>query len=319
MSNDRQNLKKLHVILCTQAMFVCFLSPSVFAIMAGGEFDLPADSPSGRVDPLLGDSPFNAVGSLEISDGVYNYIGSATVLSPNWVLTAGHNADLNDDGLEDDGLSISLHLPGFSSYLADSVTINPDFDGFGNPTVFHDLSLLYFDDPLPSGLNYPVLGAALMEGDNAVLAGFGRSGYGSYGYTTSTGLTDRRSGMNVVEWFEYESGGSGMLFRYDFDDADTAGQPDGSLGNTVETLIAPGDSGGPLLRRWQDGYALVGVNTFTEGYGGRFGDTGGGVAMNPYWDWISTVTGLAMIPEPATVLFLFVGGVCLFFRGRRKI
>jgi hypothetical protein len=27
---------------------------------------------------------------------------------------------------------------------------------------------------------------------------------------------------------------------------------------------------------------LVGINTFTEGYGGRFGDIGGGVLVDPY-------------------------------------
>ena len=32
-----------------------------------------------------------------------------------------------------------------------------------------------------------------------------------------------------------------------------------------------------------------------KGYGGRFGDTGGGVLVNPYTDWIYQTTG---IPEP---------------------
>jgi len=64
------------------------------------------------------------------------------------------------------------------------------------------------------------------------------------------------------------------------------------------------------------GDALVGVNTFTEGYGGRFGDIGGGVALNNEWDWISSTTGLA-IPEPSSVLLLMAGAFGLFLCRRR--
>jgi len=45
------------------------------------------------------------------------------------------------------------------------------------------------------------------------------------------------------------------------------------------------------------GGALVGINTFTEGYGGFSGDFGGGIALNDGWDWIRETTGLA-VPEP---------------------
>jgi hypothetical protein len=53
-----------------------------------------------------------------------------------------------------------------------------------------------------------------------------------------------------------------------------------------------------------DGLALVGVNTFTEGYGGLFGDIGGGVALDPYWGWISEKTGLSLVPEPSQCAML---------------
>ncbi|MFP4166886.1 MAG: hypothetical protein ACLFUF_06940 [Opitutales bacterium] len=107
-------------------------------------------------------------------------------------------------------------------------------------------------------------------GDTLTLAGFGRSGYGSYGYTTSAGVTDRRLGQNVVDSFEQADAGSGLLFRYDFDPPDTSGTVGGSLGNDVESIIGPGDSGGSALVKYGDGFALVGVNSFTEGFGGRF-------------------------------------------------
>ncbi|MCK4565501.1 MAG: hypothetical protein KAU94_12600 [Verrucomicrobia bacterium] len=91
-------------------------------------------------------------------------------------------------------------------------------------------------------------------------------------------------GYNVIN--ELNDG----LFRYDFDGPNAG---DG-LSNDIESLIGPGDSGGSLLV----GNALVGVNTFTEGYGGLFGDFGGGIALNDEWNWIHETTGLA-IPAPS--------------------
>lgn len=263
-------------------------APCAHAILAGGEFDFPADSPSSRLDT---EGIYDFVGALEITAGGYGYRGSGTALSPNWVLTAGHNVDFNDDGLVDPGVGINFNLPGYGSYAAGSFVIHPDFSGFNNPSIQHDLSLLYFDDPLPS-LLFPTLGNSLTLDATAALVGYGRSGYGSYGYTTSASLTDRRVGYNVVD--ELADG----LFRYDFDDPNTG---DG-LGNSLETIIGPGDSGGALIVEG----ALVGVNTFTEGYGGKFGDIGGGIALNNEWDWIGQTTGLA-VPEPASILLFLLG------------
>jgi len=274
-----------------------------YAILAGGEFDLPSDSPSSRLDT---EGLYSFTGALEISAGGYNYYGSGTALSSHWVLSAGHNVDFNDDGDVDSGLGINFHLPGYGSYSATSFSIHPDFTGFSNPSIQHDLSLLYLTDPLPD-LLFPTLGNLLTLDATATLVGYGRSGYGSYGYTTSASLTDRRYGFNVID--EFETSGDGILFRYDFDNPNTG---DG-LGNTLETLIGPGDSGGSLLV----GNSLVGVNTFTEGYGGLFGDIGGGIALNNEWDWIAATTGLA-VPEPSSVLLLLIGSVTIFVYRRKK-
>jgi len=277
---------------------------SAHAILAGGEFDLPDDSPSSRIDSA---GVYDFVGALEISAGGSSYYGSGTALSPHWVLSAGHNVDFNDDGLVDSGLGVDFHLPGYGSYSASSFSIHPDFTGFSNPSIQHDLSLLYFSDPLPS-LLFPTLGNSLILDATSTLIGYGRSGYGSYGYTTDASLTDRRVGYNVID--EFETVGDGILYRYDFDNPNTG---DG-LGNALETLIGPGDSGGTLLV----GNALVGVNTFTEGYGGLFGDIGGGIALNNEWDWIGQTTGLA-VPEPSSVLLILIGSATIFAYRRKKL
>ena len=306
----------LAVVVC----LIALTTPTrVNAIMAGGETVLPSDSPANRLDLLGAASPFNSVGALAINSGGFNYRGSGTAISPNWVLTAGHNLDLNDNGQPDAGLNINFNLPGFGVFAASGFYTAPGFTGFGNPSIQRDMGLLYLATPLPAGVFYPSLQGSLQNGSQVTLAGFGRSGFGDYGYTTFASLADRRTGQNVIDSFQLDDQGGGFpaIFRYDFDSPVNTGLPGGSLGNNLETLIGPGDSGGPLLLDNGAGYSLVGVNTFIEGYGGRFGDIGGGIVLEPYLNWINQVTGLP-VPEPSAVVLVLLGGALVLLRQRKR-
>lgn len=278
----------------------------VHAILAGDERALPKDSPANRLDTLGAASTFNSVGSLTISAGGISYIGSATAIAPNWILTTGHNLDLNDSGSPTAGLSLNFNLPGFGTFAGTSFYTCPGFTGFANSSIQRDLGLIYLSTPLPSGINYPSLTGNLQAGSTVTLAGFGRSGYGSYGYTTLASLTDRRIGYNVIDSFQADDLGGDFpaVFLYDYDLPGTTGQAGGSLGNNLETIIGPGDSGGPLLLADGAGYDLVGVNTFVEGYGGHFGDIGGGIVVAPYLNWIDQTMAQA-VPEPSIL------GMCM--------
>ena len=272
-------------------------------ILAGDEFGVPDDFPSNRLDPDGGDSVFNAVGGLEIISGNASFVGSGVALSPNWVLTAGHNVDIDSDGAADAGLSFTYHLTGLGAYTVDEVHVAGSFSGFGNPVVNDDLALLYVAGGLPTGLNFPT---SILGGDvglEITLVGFGRSGFGSFGYTSSAGFTDRRVGWNVIDDLEVDDDGGVLneVFLYDFDSPGA-----GSLGNDRETIIGPGDSGGPALILDGEGLALVGINTFTEGVGGQFGDIGGGILVEPYLPWIQETTGLYQVPEPSGVMMVVV-------------
>jgi secreted trypsin-like serine protease len=229
--------------------------------------------------------------------------------APNWILTAGHNLDLNDNGSPDAGLSINFNLPGFGTYAGTSFYTCPGFTGFGNPSIQRDLGLIYVANPLPANLLYPTLSGHLQTGSQVTLAGFGRSGYGSYGYTTFASLTDRRTGQNVIDALisDDQGGGFAALFQFTFN-APNTGE---SLGNNIETLIGPGDSGGPLLVTDGSGYAIAGVNTYVEGYGGRFGDTGGGIVLAPYLGWINSTMA---VPEPSVFGLTILGLAAMFFR-----
>ena len=131
-------------------------------IVAGGETEQPNDTPSGRLDTA---GKFSFVGALAISRGDGNYKGSAVALSPEWVLTAGHNVDLNDDGLPDTTWSGTFHLPDYGSFGVAQAFTYSSFTGFANPSVNDDLALLHLAVPLPVGMGFPTLGSGASIGD----------------------------------------------------------------------------------------------------------------------------------------------------------
>jgi hypothetical protein len=285
----------------------------VAAILAGGETDTPVDTPSGRLDT---EGEFSFVGALGIESGVQTYRGSGVALSREWVLTAAHNVDVDGDGQADTDWSGTFHLPGYGDYGVAGVSVFGGFSGFGNPVVNDDLALLRLGSLLPAEVAFPILGNGVEVGEVVSLVGFGRSGYGSYGFTSNATLTDRRFGANVIDELFLDDEGSGRaeVFQYDFDEPSTMGKLGGSLGNEVESMIGPGDSGGAAVRLGPNGWELVGINTYTEGYGGRFGDTGGGIVVEPYAEWI--VETMA-VPEPGVVMLL-AGAIGLMVRRSRK-
>lgn len=291
-----------------------FVSTLLPAILAGDELASPDDFPSNRLDGGGVASAFNAVGALEITSSAGNFSGSGIALAPHWVLTAGHNVDLSGDGLAEAGNSYRFHLPDYGNFAVTTVHIPPSFTGFANPSINDDLALLYLASPLPLSLSYPGTILSATQAMEIALVGFGRSGFGSYGYTSSATLTDRRIGWNLIDTFEGNDDGGGFneVFLYVFD----APSSPGSLGNDRESMIGPGDSGGPALGVTPDGCGLVGINTFTEGLGGRFGDTGGGILVEPYLPWIRETTGLFAIPEPSIPLLFFPA--ILILLGRRR-
>lgn len=107
-----------------------------------------------------------------------------------------------------------------------------------------------------------------------------------------------------------------------------AGVCGGTLGNSIETHLGGGDSGGPSFMMDGNGnYCLVANNTFggnvcgwptgnggpTPCISGDFGDIGGGILLYSYFEWIRNQT-----PEPGSIALLGLALLSLAGIRRRR-
>ena len=156
--------------------------------------------------------------------------------------------------------------------------IEPNYTGFNHPSINDDIAVLTLAEDLPPGVpTYQLPSSDLLAGTHITIVGYGRSGTGLKGYTTSASPVVKRLGENVVDAF-YGQDDKGQMernevFRFDFDGPKGNGSLGGpTLGNNIETQLGMGDSGGPSLVYEAGSYVVVGVNTFVQGGGARASD-----------------------------------------------
>lgn len=285
---------------------------------------------------LAAQSVYDSVGFLRWNEGASGYIASGTLISPEWVLTAGHVVG----GTDNYGSGVSGMFFGLGSAYSETGVVATDwipFSGWsssnGDVWAGVDLGLVRLSQPItsvtPALLDFstPLLG---LLGTNV---GYGRSGIGSGGMSTSAGT--KRAGQNMIDarggmvtkmeggtLLELDLNGiSPTVLFQDFDNpTDLVAS---SIGSAIpvaqEYLIASGDSGGGLFIDVGGVTKLVGVNSFlaslpypwdTTGANADYGDLAGVVSVQSFENWIFTVTG---VPEPSVVSLLFfsLGGLVL--------
>lgn len=312
------------ITIAGQILAVGLCAPNAWAIVAGSATGSPADSPAAHVDANVATSAFAGVGAvLARITPTSAYLGTGTLLDATHVLTAAHVMDPTNDGIRDIALSditFTLNAAGnYSSVLnVSAVTFYPSFTGFNHPTATNDLAILTLSQPVPLGTpTYSVLGQDIAQGMTLTLVGYGQSGNGDVGANVAATATVKRVGYNVLDTLSNYVQGVAELWHYDFDGPTGNGLLGGStLGNAIESAIAPGDSGGPAFIEINGQYVIAGTNTFTTAANvGKFGSQGGGIYLPAYADWIDSVVS---VPEPSAIL---LGGMGIFFMlaGRKRV
>lgn len=270
--------------------------------------------------------------------------GSATLIAPNWVLTAGHVLKLNSAANYTlDNMWFYLGGDTGNNYAGSRVLeahVFPAWEQNFNYFEGIDIALLRIEDPLGSTYGHatvssstPALGTRLVGG------GYGIGGTGSAGATSGLGI--KRAMENTVDrnpnnLSVQNSQAVGGLLLMDFDspiDATnatntlnaTSGPPVGAGSSsptplTYEGSLSGGDSGGSMFYYGGGNWQLAGVNSFISsiGPGGKnagYGTITGLVNIANHYDWIQ---GIVAVPEPSALLYLLAAMMTfLIFRRAR--
>jgi hypothetical protein len=255
---------------------------------------------------LAADPRYQSVGRFLYSVDGAGYIASGVLISPEWVLTAGHVVGGNNflgGGITN--MSFTL-FSGANSFVYTAMEWIPH-PGWaataGNVFAGYDIGLARLDTGV-SGFTP----ATLYHSDSfpvqaGTIVGFGNTGTGLTGFQGGTAGT-KRAGENMID-----AQGDGVTISSGivFVDFDRPGVPGESVTGSVtplalEYLSAPGDSGGGLFVTEGDNTYLLGLTSFgwgiTDGVANSdYGDLAGFTVARPFQSWIETTTA---VPEPGT-------------------
>ena len=260
-------------------------------------------------------SDFSHVGSISSSSSTFYGGNTATLISPNWALTAAHiGVNAGEYFNSDLGSSLITAVYNYPSWWSS-----------------WDLALVSLDTSLNHGW-YPSINPTPIDSTAILGAGLLSVGYGNNIDSPINGSTPSGSGVK----------------RYGFSDLVLPSVSDGAIGSCISVtgsicqiqsdpaIITAGDSGGATFLNFGNGWVLSGVNSFstttTPFTGGVYGDGGnlfadisgayswieGIVTDDLNWSQVGQSYAVSAVPIPAAVWLFGSGLLGLVGMARRK-
>ncbi len=251
-----------------------------------------------------------------------SFIGSATLIDDNWILTAAHCLD--DQGLSASDWTFDLTDSGGGIHVGAERFV---FSGWtGDLSQGTDIALLRLATAETTVAPATINTSTSEVGRTATHVGYGRTGTGLTGMTEPAGT--KRAGQNVVDIDgSVVSGYSDNILFEDFDSGLAGDNWVGSAAQLdLEYLIAPGDSGGALFMDFGAGAVVAGVHSFIASVDAAldadYGDIAGSTRVSAYASWISGIlaTNDTVAPELASWIMwsVFALGMLVHMRRRQK-
>ncbi len=253
------------------------------------------------------DPMFQSVGAFRGVDASGAYIaGSGVLISPEWVLTAGHVLDNGWTSVQF-LLDQDFRDPNRTLYSADAWYMYPGFVSDGGAGTNNDIALVHLSTPILGVTPADIYWGEVTPGTHAYWAGYGRLGYYPSGETTTSGL--KMGGENVVDMVGDPSAGiRTQFFISDFGPVWTT--PTLAL----EMGITNGDSGSGWFADYDGQMQLIGIGTFIRG---NYYNSGS-IRPAVYRDWIESYVPLSNVPEPTSALLLLTTMPFVLHRRRAK-
>ena len=259
------------------------------------------DQPDSGYLNLASSPDYEPVGVLVNSWG---YTGCATLVAPEWVLTAAHNLTAASSAI--------FKVNGVSYSSAEFVTYS---SWNGDALNGYDIALVRLSTAVV-GVTPATLYAGPSEvGQTGTYVGFGFTGTGLTGWQFLD--NQKRAFENVIDG---DFGNPSVLLGSDFDNPHTIA--DNAFGDAaplpLEGCVAPGDSGGGVFLTVGSASYLAGVISFVastdaNGNNADYGDVSGFGRVSAFVPWITSV-----IPEPSVSALLVAAALGLFLERRSR-
>lgn len=240
-----------------------------------------SDTRNAKYLSLGASSEFASVGRFDGATSSQTFVASGTLIGSGWVLTAAH--------VVDGATSLDFSVGG-KTYSADAYAYYPSWTG--DLTTGADIALVHLSSNVTNVRAANLYTGRSEAGQTVVTVGYGMTGTGDTGSVTFDG--QKRAGTNTIEGLG-ASHSHASLFYADFDNPkDPSSNLMGSATPTrLESLIAPGDSGGGDFIQTSSGWQVAGVNSFGGSVDGStnssYGDYAGFTRVSSFDGWIESL------------------------------